>query len=287
MIDSAETQGSLTYAETNTRPDAPETFLIWAHCCHPSLANDNLSGMAVATYLAHELAEHPTRYNYKVVFAPATIGAINWIAQQSSLESIVGGIVLSLLGDDDNFHYKKSPRQNSVVNKVFQLIKGETRDKECAIELLEFEPFGYDERQFCSPATNLDVGRLTRALPAQFPEYHTSLDNLDLVKPENLAQSFKALMRAIEIFDANETVQNKNGHCEPFLQPHNLFQAYGENRELQVDFETVMWVLNLADGSQDLIDMSLRSGKPFDQVVSAVQALKRTGLIQSAEEVRS
>ena len=278
VIDSSEKSGSLSHAEIKTQPGAQDSILIWAHCCHPSLANDNLSGIATATMLAKKLASMETRYNYHFVFAPATIGAINWLAT-NHLESFRGGLVLSLLGDSEPFHYKKTPSGKSELDRVFALLAKQNSKQ---IRQIEFDPFGYDERQFCAPASKLHVGRLTRSLPGEFDEYHSSKDNLDLVNAVNLDESYQLLLNAIEILEANETLINTQGHCEPFLQPYNLYRPYGDDNKFVVRPESVMYVLNLANGKNDLIEIADRSGHDFEDICAAANKLKEIGILQPA-----
>lgn len=276
VIDSREFDGSLTHAEFETQTDAEKSFLIWAHCCHPSLANDNLSGVAIAAWLARELAQRPTRHNYRFVLAPATIGAINWI-HQNDLGPFVGGIVLTLLGDNQPFHYKMTPSGRTEIDRAFEYL---ALTENANIRRLEFDPLGYDERQFGAPDCRLKTGRLTRALPGEFPEYHSSRDNLEFVRPEYLGESFELLRRAIDIVDANRVYKNLHGQCEPFLQPYDLYRGFGDDRPASFSPTAVMWVLHLADGRRDLIDMAIRSQRNWNEIRAAADALHRAGLLE-------
>lgn len=275
-IDSCEFDGSLTWAQIDTNPQAEKSFLIWAHCCHPSLANDNLSGMVVATFLGNELKSRTTEYNYQIVLAPATIGAINWIAR-NDLTNHVGGLVLSLLGDGSEFRYKRTPTGISLTDRAFDYL---AKVGDCPVQILEFDPFGYDERQFGSPASELHAGRLTRALPGQFDEYHSSFDNLDFVQPSFLAESYHLILEALEIIDNNQIMVNTGGKSEPFLQPYDLYQAYGEEKNSVINSKAVMYLLNMSNGKNDLIDIGLKSGLAFNDILVAAEALKRNGLVR-------
>src|SRR5262249_53874894 len=157
--------------------------------CHPSLANDNLSGLAVATFLALLLSQEDRRYSYRFLFIPGTIGAITWLARNRDVAArIRHGLVLTCLGDPAAFHYKKSRRANTEFDRAAAHV---LRHGSEASEVLEFSPYGYDERQYCSPGFNLPVGCLMRSVWGAFPEYHTSADNLDFVRPESLAESLR------------------------------------------------------------------------------------------------
>lgn len=276
VIETAESTGSLSYAEINTHPTAESDILIWSHCCHPSLANDNLSGMAVAAFLAKEMKARGSQHNFRFVMAPATMGAICWLGQCSDPKSIKAALVLSLLGDSSRFHYKQSRDNRSLIDRTFKLL---IEAGELDAEIIGFTPFGYDERQFNSPQTGMVAGRLTRALPGEFDEYHSSHDNLEFVSPDALEESFHAILRVLEVIDANETYINQAGGCEPCLQPYNLYQAYGETARSEIKHEAVMWVLNQSDGKHDLIDISQVSDLPFDEIHRAAQALEEVELL--------
>lgn len=278
-IDAEFFSGSLTHAEFQSCPNAEESFLIWTHCCHPSLANDNLSSLAIATCLAEELSNTTTRLNFHFVFAPATIGAINWLAQQKQLDRFTGGLVLSLLGDRSPLHFKRPARQGTGVERSIAWMQKNTRHD---IRVIDFDPFGYDERQFCSPATNLPVGRLTRSLPGGFPEYHSSYDNLDLIDEGCLQESLEMIRNLLQIVDANERLINTQGHCEPFLQPYDLYRAHGDANPTRIDPQAVMWVLNQSDGTRDLLAIAEKSGIDFRELSRAAQSLKRIGILTPA-----
>ena len=283
VIDSKEIPGHLSHAEILIPGKCDKTFLIWAHTCHPSLANDNLSGIAIATFLAKWLRENPfddqqNHFTYRIVFGPATIGAINWIHQNQPCDEIFSGLVLSLLGDEENFHYKQTRRSNSLIDRVIDFVFKE--NKQVCGEVIDFEPFGYDERQFCSPGLDIPVGRLTRSLPAGFPEYHTSDDNLNFVSAAKLEESFQLLQRILGIVEQNRTWINQNPNAESFLQPYDLYQAYGENNAAIVSPEAIMWMLNLSDGKNDLLSITKTSRLEFEVLAAAANQLAKHSLIK-------
>ncbi len=187
FIDSSLVDGSLTYGECYIPGHTTDEVLISCHTCHPSLANDNLSGMVVATALAEYLLKQDLRYSYRFLFLPGTIGAITWLARNRERAQLIRhGLVLAGIGDRGGFHYKKSRRGDSEIDRVVSHVikhSGETS------EVLDFSPYGYDERQYCSPGFNLAVGCLMRSVWGTFPEYHTSADNLDLIEPLQLART--------------------------------------------------------------------------------------------------
>lgn len=184
VVDSTLADGSLTYGECVLPGDSEEEVLFSAHICHPSLANDNCSGLAVLTMLAAELAQRPRRYTYRFVFAPGTIGAITWLARnEHRVGRIKHGLVVSCLGDGGGPMYKRGRRGNAVIDRALSHV---VKHGFSTARICDFVPYGYDERQYCSPGFNLPVGLLQRSEYGTFPEYHTSADNLDFVAPEHL-----------------------------------------------------------------------------------------------------
>ncbi len=278
VIDATVADGSLTYGEYFLPGQSLDEVLISAHICHPSLANDNLSGLCIAAQLARRLSELPKRrYSYRFLFAPATIGAITWLAQnQGKLDGIKHGLILSLLGDPGPITYKRSRSGNSPIDRIVEHVLTSSGD---AREIREFAPFGYDERQFCSPGINLPMGCLMRTPNGEFPEYHTSGDNLKLITAEALADSFQKCLDVIEVLENDESFVNCKPHCEPRLGQHGLYESLppaGERESLQ---QAMQWVLNFSDGEHSLLDIAIRSGMRFSEIHLASQALANCKLI--------
>ena len=195
------------------------------HACHPSLANDNLSGLTVATHLAKLLSERVLRYSYRFIFIPGTIGAITWLARNRQMTGhIRHGLVLTCIGDRGGFHYKKSRRGNTEIDRAAQHVLRHSGE---SFEILEFSPYGYDERQYCSPGFNLAVGCLMRSVWGSFPEYHTSADNLDFIKPLSLAGSLLACAAIFDVLENNCYYRNENPYCEPQLGRRGLYRSTG------------------------------------------------------------
>src|SRR5262249_28060708 len=187
---------------------------------HPSLCNDNLSGMATAARLAHLLAEVPLRYSYRFLWIPGTIGSITWLAQNESfLARIKHGLVLSCLGDEGKFTYKRSRRRDAEIDRA---VEHALRHGGHDFQILDFSPYGYDERQYCSPGINLPVGCFMRTPNGCYPQYHTSADDLTLVSPSSLAESLRQLLRVIQILEENARHLNLNPKCEPQLGRRGL-----------------------------------------------------------------
>ena len=231
-VDSSLTKGSLTYGELLIKGETSQEVLISTHICHPSLCNDNLSGIAVATYLAKDLLSKSVKYSYRFLFIPGTIGSIAWLSlNEKSVHRIKHGLVLTLLGDKSDFTYKKSRKGNAEIDRTVEAYLN-TSGKQ--YDLKDFIPYGYDERQYCSPGFDLPVGCFTRKSFGEFPEYHTSADNLSFVKAEKLGESLDAISDILDMIEKNETYVNLNPKCEPQLGKHGLYEQIGGTNESKI-----------------------------------------------------
>jgi aminopeptidase-like protein len=277
-IDSDLSPGSLAYGELFLPGESSDEVLITAHICHPSLANDNLSGIAVALALAMRQARRQRRLGFRVLFIPATIGAITWLAHnESHLDRIRHGLVLTCIGDGGRFHYKQSRSGASIDAAVAHVL----RQSGHPYEIIAFNPYGYDERQFCSPGFDLPVGCLMRSVHGTFPEYHTSADNPDFVKPEALDQSYAVVATLLDLLDANRTYVRTDGRGEPQLGRRGLYRAIAGQKEAggasQMD---LLWLLNLADGKHSLLEMADRADIPFSRIQKAAHLALDAELIR-------
>jgi aminopeptidase-like protein len=280
-IDSTLEDGHLTYGECYLAGRSSDEVLISCHACHPSLANDNLSGLAVATFLAQHLSGRDLRYSYRFLFIPGTIGAITWLAQnRETAGRIRHGLVLTCIGDAGGYHYKKSRRGNAEIDRAVACV---LRDCGESSEILDFSPYGYDERQYCSPGFNLPVGCLMRSVWGTFPEYHTSADNLDFIRPDSLAKSLNTCMAIVQILENNLTYVNQIPHCEPQLGKRNLYGS-AVGGQIGEEINARLWVLNLSDGKNSLLDIAERSGVPFLAVSEAAKVLGQAGLLSPLSE---
>jgi aminopeptidase-like protein len=275
-IDSSLSEGSLTYGECFIPGATADEVLISCHVCHPSLCNDNLSGISVATFLAAEIARRPRRYSYRFLFIPGTIGAITWLARNRERTSrIRHGLVLTCVGDPGAFHYKRSRQGRAEIDRVVEHV---LRHEGVQHEVLDFTPYGYDERQYCSPGFNLPVGCLMRSVWGQFPEYHSSADNLELVTPAALGDTHRTCLNVIEVLEHNRTFYNTNPFCEPALGRRGLYRSIGGG--VANDNLTRLWVLNLSDGQHSLLDIAERAGLDFATVRVVAAELAEHGLLQ-------
>ena len=275
-IDSSLEEGNLTYGECYLPGRSSEEVLVSCHACHPSLANDNLSGLTVATSLAQFLSGRPLRYSYRFLFIPGTIGAITWLARnRESVGRIRHGLVLTGIGDAGAFHYKKSRRGDAEIDRAAAHVLGHSGEPS---EVLEFSPYGYDERQYCSPGFNLPVGCLMRSVWGTFPEYHTSADNLDFIRPPQLAQSLRVCASIFDVLENNRSYLNQNPFCEPQLGKRNLYRSTGGD-SIGAEINARLWVLNFSDGERSLLDIAERSGLPFEAIRGAAELLCENGLL--------
>ncbi len=277
-VDSRLENGSLTYGEYFLPGTTDEEILFFTHLCHPSLCNDNLSGVALTTFLAKLVESQETRYSYRFVFAPATIGSITWLSQnEKKLGKIKHGLVVAVVGDSGPMTYKRTRAGNAEIDRaVIQVL----RDSGDEHEILEFSPYGYDERQFCSPGVNLSVGRLTRTPNGCYPEYHTSADNLDLVKAEALRDSLEKYLKVLEVLESNRTYINMSPKGEPQLGKRGLYRTTGGHQDIATRNLAMLWILNQSDGNHSLLDISEKSGLPYRTLIHAIKDLSECGLIE-------
>ncbi len=281
LIDSTLEAGSLSYGELYIPGRLEKEILISCHCCHPSLANDNLSGIAVAIELARILKSSENNFSYRFLFIPGTIGAISWLAaNETALDRIKGGLTLANLGDSGYLNYKKSRQGDGVVDRAVEYVLSRSGAR---YGIRDFSPYGYDERQYCSPGINLPVGCLSRSVYGTFPEYHTSDDNISFVKPEFLQDSLETLLAVIDTLDADLTFQNIHPKGEPQLGKRGLYSTtggYGSVEDLRLAY---LWVLNYSDSRHSLLNIARRSGLSFEIIVEAAEHLVDAGLVEIAD----
>ena len=279
-IDSTLAPGSLTYGELLLPGTSPDEVLVSCHVCHPSLANDNLSALAVAIEAARHLHGTPHRLSYRFLFLPGTIGAITWLARnESGLARIKHGLVLSCLGDPGPLTYKRSRRGNAPVDRA--VARG-LAARGLAARVRPFAPIGYDERQYGSPGFDLPVGCLTRTPNGEYPEYHTSADDLGFVDRAALQDSLAFVTETLADLDASRCYARTDPRGEPQLGRRGLYHGVGGIQHLPLQERSLLWVLNLADAGHSLADMAERSGLPLALIEEAARRLLEAGLIHDA-----
>lgn len=274
VIDADLAPGHLSYAECVLEGRSDEQAIVYTHTCHPSLANDNLTGIAAAVVLAQSLRGERPRLTWRFVFGPGTIGSLVWLSRnEPTLPRLRAGLVIGLLGDPGPLTYKPSRRGDTGTDRAAQFVM---RGFDSA-QTVEFEPYGYDERQFCSPGFDLPVGRLTRSANGRYPEYHTSADDLTLIRRECLAESLQALADLIAVLDENRLLRNLCPKGEPRLGKRGLYGSVGGVAPSGFE-HALLWLLSLSDGRHDLVAIAERSQVDWPVLVEAANRLEAVGL---------
>jgi aminopeptidase-like protein len=277
LIDAKFEPGHLTYADTVVRGRKSDEVLLSTYTCHPSMANDNLSGIALQTVLLRELYKHnDLNLTYRGVFVPETLGAIAYLKYNGDIlkERTRAGLVVTCVADSGKKPtYKKSRRGNSLIDRIMSTYSD--------INTIEFCPFGSDERQYCSPGFDLPVGSLMRTRYYESPGYHSSADNMSIVSVPGIAQMIKLYMQTINLLEVSGTWRRVDGgFCEPQLGKRDLYSNVGGDPDNHVLLKKMLWILNLSDGEHDLIDISKKSGYPAIELVREVLKLESNGLIE-------
>jgi aminopeptidase-like protein len=278
MIDSTLAPGAVSYGEAVIPGATDGEVLLTTSACHPSLANDNLSGIAVLTEIGRALAAQPElRHTYRLLWVPGTIGSICWLARnRDGVARVRHGLALSCLGDPGPFTYKRSRRETAEIDQVVaHVLRPDPGNR-----VLDWSPYGGDERQFCSPGFDLPVGAFSRTPADQFPQYHSSADDLDFVRPEHLGASFATLLDVIDVIESNGTYTNLSPYGEPQLGKRGLYRGIGGGSSEEM---ALLWVLSLSDGTASLLDISERSGLAFDDIRRAADRLEKHDLLVRME----
>jgi aminopeptidase-like protein len=279
VIDSTLEDGFLTYGECYLPGRIEDEIFVSTHVCHPSMCNDNLSGIAIAAALAERFAGRPLRHSVRIVLVPGCIGAIAWLARnEATAGRIRHGLVITGSGDAGGFTYKRSRRGNAPIDRAaahFLKHAGATH------RIDDFTPWGYDERQYCSPGFDLPVGCFSRTPHGEYAEYHSSADNLDFVRPERLEESLDAILGILDVVDRDDRMQILSPKCEPQLGRRGLFRTTGGSSLGAADLAR-LWVLNFSDSEHSLLDIAERSGIPFATIAHAAHELSHANLLRSA-----
>jgi len=269
-IDSRLEPGSLTYGEFILPGRESGEILISTHTCHPSLCNDNLSGVVTAALLARDLARARTRLGFRFVFVPATLGPLVWLSRNESVVAhIRGGLVVAGVGDPGPFTYIRSRRGSARIDRASAHVFTCATSERGAMR--EFVPFGYDQRQYCSPGFDLPIGCFMRTPHGEYPEYHTSADNLQFVTAAALGESWRLMRLALDILDEDRVFLNLSPNGEPRLAPRGLFA--------DADRLGLFWILNFSDGNHSLLDIAERAHMPFWSLREGARRLEECGLL--------
>lgn len=276
-IDSTLEPGFLTWGELYLPGEIKEEILYSCYICHPSMCNDSLSGVVLLTFLAQKLMQMKRKHSYRLLFIPETIGAITWLHQnEEKLSNIKCGLVATCLGDPGQSTYKRTRQGNHYLDRVVEKV---LKDSGEPYKVLDFFPTGSDERQFSSPGFNLPVSSLMRTPYAQFPQYHSSADDLDFVGAPYLANTYQKYLRVLQILETDGRFVNLNLKCEPQLGKRGLYNVIGGQKNAQEFQVAMLWVLNFSDGDHSLLDIACRSGIPYELILRAAQALQEHELL--------
>jgi aminopeptidase-like protein len=274
VIETSLENGSLTSGEVTIPGATKAEFLLSTYVCHPALANDNLSGIVVLWAIARVLGEQRLTHTYRLLWSPGTLGPLCWLARnREGLDRVHHGLVVSCVGDPGPLRYKRSRRGDAPVDRAAAYVVGHEPES----IVTDWQPSGGDERQYCSPGFDLPVGTLSRTPHGLFPEYHSSADDLTLVRSESLASSFRAALTIVDVVETNKHYRNLSPYGEPQLGRRGLYQSVPDGTNPETAF---LWVLNLSDGDNDLLAIAERSGLPFEAVRHAASTLERHGLLE-------
>lgn len=279
-IDSTLEDGSLTYAELFIQGKTNDEILLSCYICHPSMCNDNLSGVVIVTFLAEILKKYKTKYSYRFLFIPETIGAISWLSiNENNIQNLKYGLVATCVGDSGHSTYKKTKQGNSYLDKIVEKVLIDCKDN---YEIIDFFPWGSDERQFSSLGFNIPVGSLMRTPydHKDFPQYHTSADNLEFMNKIALNDSLIKYLKIIYIFENDQTYLNSNSKCEPQLGKRGLYQLIGGMKNQELCKKALLWILNLSDGKKSLLDISIISNIDFETILNSSKLLVDSKLLK-------
>ena len=272
VVDSELSNGHLTYGELVLPGDTKEEIFFSTYICHPSMANNELSGPLALAFLYKKIASLPKRkYTYRFAFIPETIGAICYLSENGEImkANTYAGFVLTCCGNKDIFHYKKSRVGNSITDKAVEHFLVQTQSD---YSIRNFRPDGSDERQYCSPGFNLPVGSLMRTPYYEYEQYHTSFDNKSFIDFESLEGSVDAYFHIIQILELNGRFRNTVMNCEPQLGKRDLYPSSLSPADSREFIDIVLHLLNYSDGSNDLIDIANKQGI---DVLKYAQPLKK------------
>jgi len=280
VIDATLEDGHLTYAEALFPGESDDEVLLSTYVCHPSVANDNVSGIAVLAVLGRHLAGRPLRRTHRLLFSPGTLGPLAWLSRNlEGLDRVHAGLVVACAGDRGPLRYKRSRRGDAHVDRAAGHVLPHSRP-DALVE--DFVPWGGDERQFCSPGFDLPIGALTRTPHGLYPEYHSSADDLDLIGAESLGDSVAATLEILDVLERDRTYVSRSPYGEPQLGRRGLYReiSAGVPRAEESFQRALMWVLNQADGTRSLLETAERAQLPFDLVAEAANALVDAELLQ-------
>ena len=294
-IDSTLKPGSLTYGEGLINGNSGQEFLISTYCCHPSLANDNLSGIVLWALLFRQLRSMKTRHSYRFIIAPETIGAIAYLFKnKEAMKKITGGFVLTTVAGPGKFGYKQTFDGKHLIDKIV-----DRTFKELNLDYISY-PFnitGSDERQYSAPYFRIPLGTITKDKYQEYEYYHTSLDNLNFIGPDYLVETLNIYLKVIEKLEKNHIYNSLNPYCEPMLSKRGLYPSIGgqikpsKSRDnnynishdkiiTDEDMHAYIWLMFYSDGETSLLDISEKIDLPLERLFELAQNLQEKGLLK-------
>jgi aminopeptidase-like protein len=281
FIDSSFKQdGSMTYGEAYIRGDSDKEILFSTYICHPSLASDNLSGPLVVAFIYEKLKKMKLKFSYRFLYMPETIGSIYYLSKygEQLKKNLLSGFVVTTIGDNGKFSYKKSRQGNALCDRAAELVLTQT---EKDFNIIDFFPRGSDERQYCSPGFDMPIGSLMRTPYGMYSHYHTSKDNKDYIDFNSMVDSIDKYLKIVEVMETNAWYVNQNPYCEPHLEKYKLYSSVGAKKKAASFDCAISWVLNYSDGNFDLIDIALKSKLNYDIIVKSAKELVQAGLLKN------
>lgn len=278
VIDSTLENGSLTYGELLIPGNSKDEIFLSTYVCHPSMANNELSGPAVAVELAkYILANKDRRYSYRIIFIPETIGSITYLSKNLDYmqKHVIAGYNISCVGDDRTYSYVESPYADTLADRVAQNVLNFHYPE---YKRYSFLHRGSDERQYCSPLVHLPLCAICRSKYEEYPEYHTSADNLNLVSPNGLYGAFEVYRKCIDLLE-NNYMYIVTTPCEPQLGKRGLYPTLSRRGSIN-ETRSMTAFIAYADGKHDLVDISNRINVPIDRLLPIIKKLLDNGLIR-------
>lgn len=277
-IESRLSAGNILVSEALLPGKSDKEILISSYYCHPSIAHDSLSGVAVAMQLYRHLASMDRHYTYRFLFIPETIGAVAYLSDNKDhvLNNVHAGFVVTCVGDTKPFTYKRSRRGNHEVDRITENI---LKHSGFSYSVRDFWPAGSDERQYCSPGFNLPVGSLLRSVYGEYPEYHTSDDNMSFISPQGLQESYDMYVQILNALEGNGVYVNQNPYCEPQLSKRNLYPTLMGEGARSREVQGRLWLLNYSDGKHSLIDIAEKMDVSVLDLIQFAKPLCDAGLL--------
>lgn len=280
VVDTELFDGSMTISEAVLPGREGSEVLISTYTCHPSMANNELSGPLVAAGLYRRLAQMADRrLTYRFVFLPETIGSIAYLTMRGDVlrDRLLAGYVLTCIGDRGPFHYKRSRRSDTAADRAaVHVLQHDPVNRGSGI--IDFFPSGSDECQYCSPGFDLPVGSLMRTMYGQYEGYHSSLDNREAISFEAMDASIELCLRVCQTLEWNQTFISTQPFGEPQLGRRGLYPTVGG--PVEEGIHAMLWVLNLSDGRHDLLAIADRSGLPISELYAAATRCATAGLLE-------